>query len=183
MAWEYLEKEAYRQRLIPIVSFLEGKTKDKIIIDLDCGTAPLVSELKPDWYIYFGNDHTTKFTDEAIMRKVKNTRFSYQQDHHIVENVEQCDILLCLGYGAGDLKPEPLESSTLRGSLIKIAKKCKPEFIIIEMIQPFEVEYGAMTMFKEQLPEYNCELQLIEINDDFEYVRKRLIGFFTLKPS
>ena len=92
------------------------------------------------------------------------------------------DILICLGYGAGGDTKEKLESSTLFDSILNLAKN-KPEIIIIEMIQPFEDKFKNMTKFKKELSNYNYNESQVNILDDFEYVRDRLIGFFTLKPS
>jgi len=179
MAWEYLETEKYKARLLPIVEFLKGKTKDKTIIDIDCGTAPLLAELEPDWKTYFGNDIDNYFITKARGRNIPKTLFLTETDDKIILNH---DILICLGYGAGQDTKQPLESSTLFDSIVRLSK-FKPEIIIIEMILPFEEKFSCMGKFVTELKDYDYKETIVEIDDDFEYVRTRLIGFFTLKPS
>jgi hypothetical protein len=156
MSWEYLQTSAFDNRLLPIADFLKGRTKNKRILDLDCGTAPLATHLEPDWRSYVGNDIRPEYSEIAMSRGVD---FRLLPDTAIAKGRYPCDILLSLGLGGGDMTLEPSESPTLRDSILTISRKRKPSIVILEGVNRFEERWGYYSRLVAELRGYQIERQ------------------------
>jgi len=183
MAWEYLQTDKFDKRFKPIVEYLKDKTKDKVILDLDCGTAPIARYLERDWKEYIGNDIEKEFKKQAEKNGISD--FWNMDDEEFARKIKLCDILLCLGMGGGDIQESEPESKTLRQSLIKIAEKCKPKIIILEGITLWEKDHQYYTKIKEQLKDYNrVEHHIINIDPkDSDSIFEREINILERVPK
>lgn len=131
MTWEYLPKLDERVKFI--ADYLDGKTKGKIIVDLNCLEARLLKYIYPDFKRYIGNDVIDKFPGEY-----KNTSFYQREDYKFVQNdVKGCDILVVMGFAMSWFENQPVESNTLAWSVGYLTGKYDPEIIIVECIQDF----------------------------------------------
>lgn len=179
MTWEYLEQQNFDKRFEIIVQFLKGKTKDKVIVDLDCGSAKLCKFLEPDWLTYVGNDIDEKYIRMAKEHNVPKTSFYLKSDEH----VDECtDILIVMGYGGQEITHAEEESKTLNSSIKRIVEKHQPEIVILEMIKPFSI---CMDDFKKFLESrgYKGLIHEVEINDKFKFVSTRIVGIFTYQGT
>lgn len=130
MAWEYLE--LMDRRLEVVADYLNGKTKDKVMVDIDCLEARLLMYITHNFKKYLGNDVLNKFPT------VKGANFFQMKDDAFVKIIDKCDILLVFGYGGYEISNEPLESATLIDSVKYLVNKTKPEIVILESVWEFE---------------------------------------------
>jgi len=89
MAWEYLQTDKFDRRFKPIVEYLKDKTKDKVILDLDCGTAPIAKYLERDWKEYIGNDIEKEFKKQAEKNGISD--FWNMDDEEFARKIKLCD--------------------------------------------------------------------------------------------
>jgi len=142
MAWEYLQNKDFELRFRVIAAYLKGKTRDKVILDLDCGTANTVLFLEPDYKCYIGNDICKEYLKTASQYKVEKTRFYCLSDKELGDVLkEKVNVLLALGLGAGT---HPMESPTLSDSLIFFIKRDKPEIVVIEAVTEYDEKYNIL---------------------------------------
>lgn len=130
MAWEYLS--LMDRRLEVVADYLNGKTKNKVIVDLDCLEARLLMYITHNFKKYLGNDVLNKFPS------IKAANFFQMTDEKFVQTIEECDILLVFGYGGFEITGEQLESQTLNDSVKYLVGKTKPEIVILESVWEFE---------------------------------------------
>jgi len=157
MTWDYLKSAKFYRRFDPIIDYLSGKTADKAIIDLDCGYSPILPFLDTDYGAYLGNDIIDDWgTDiegtDKLVAFVKLTDVDFVD--MIIRDGLEVDILLCLGMGGGDVRPEKAESATLRDSFLRIIKHGKPQIVITEGIQLWEQEYRYYSKLEADMPDY-----------------------------
>lgn len=181
MAWEYLWTEQFDKRAKVIAYLLKGKTKGQIIVDLDCGKVSVAKYLDKDWAFYYGNDISHKYTEANIALNLPNSQFEAINDRLV--NPKTCDILICLGEGAGSFTGVSVESSTIFDKIHDLIYNCRPAYVVLESIQDFEDRYKLQSKHKEYLESLGYSTQLIpciiediELND-LNYVKNRLILF------
>jgi SAM-dependent methyltransferase len=187
MTWEYLETEQFDFRLKIIAAYLKEKTQDKIIVDLDCGTARLVKFLEDDYLLYYGNDicisSIRKAQIEAYNKQKAKCLFETLEDENVfsrLKNFKGIDILLSLGHGAGEFINPQIESPTLTNVFRSIVMSYAPQFAVLEMIQEWEKKFDLISSFKKfmfenaYIVDYDVFLKIIP--DDF--VGERRILFF-----
>lgn len=180
MTWEYLESKEALERFIPIKEFLDFK--DKVIVDLDCGSARFCKEI--DFKFYHGNDIDKKYIDMANSYNLPNTKFEIKTDEEVANKIDfDIDVLMCLGFGAGNFTGEKLESQTLFESIFKIAEEKKPKHIIFEVIKPFEEQYKILDKLKERLKDYELTIESeITLNIDNKFIRDRVSCLLVRRP-
>ena len=134
--WDQFNNPELQGRLQLIAGYLANKLHGKCILDLNCGTAPLLDWLPTDpvdWGWYHGNDTNQEFVERCREKGLRYTSFYAIPDDKMIVVPSwatlDLDILLCLGYAA---HLNEHESSTLDRSLVKIVKECRPEIVIIE---------------------------------------------------
>ncbi len=130
MAWEYLPQADERFKVV--AEYLKGRTKDKVIVDLNCLEARLTRFIEPDFAKYKGNDVQDKF---PVLSKGE---FVIARDDQFVQNLYRCDILIAAGIGGYEISRHPLESPTSTASTKFIIRNLQPEIIVLEAIQDFE---------------------------------------------
>lgn len=129
-----------------IASYLEGKTINKNIVDLNCGIAGVLKFIKPNFTSYYGNDVESKYINIAKEYNVLDTTFEVKDDKEVWFEDGKIDILMLLGYGAGEYaKGDIGESKTAIESFQKLAVYYMPEIIVIECIEAFETKFAFMT--------------------------------------
>ena len=181
MTWEYLQTEELDLRLKIIAAYLKGKTKDRVIVDLDCGTARLIKFLEKNFKLYYGNDVNEELIEIARGYGIKNSEFVVLPDNRVTEKINEIDILLMLGYGAGEYVRNDVESETLADSFKNLVAKFSPKIVIVEGIDLWERNYKAYSQIKKFLKEkgylldYETYLQIGDVPDE---VYRRRIFFF-----
>lgn len=123
MAWEYLDTMTDRQEAI--AKLIKERTKGKIVVDLNCGKAPLKKLIKCKKYI--GND--------IIPADFKG--FVLQDDKIFSRELKKCDVLVHMGMGGYEITHEKLESPTSTESTSYIIQNLKPELVVLECITEF----------------------------------------------
>lgn len=134
MAWECLLTKAFDRRFEVIADFLKGKTKDKTILDLNCGTAGTVKYLKQDYKLYYGNDIDPQYIKIAKYYKIPKTKFEVKQDR-LIDMPH--DILIHAGYGAGEFIKNKYESPSAIPVLKTLILDYEPRIIVFECIQDY----------------------------------------------
>jgi len=187
MAWSYLWTEEFDKRAKIVAELLKGKTKGQFIIDLDCGIVSVGRYLEKDWANYYGNDLNYEYIELSKHFNLPNSEFDNIPDHLVEPKV--CDILICLGEGAGKFTGVPLESYTIFDKIHSIIHNCVPSYVIIESIREFEDKFKLLTKHKEFLEERGyvtqiipCQIEGIELKD-LNYVKDRLILFAKYAPN
>lgn len=123
MAWEYLDE--MKERVEAIANLIKDKTKDKVVVDLNCGKAPL-RKLIP-YKKYIGND-------------IINTDFEgfiQQDDKVFCRELKECDVLIHIGMGGHEITHEKLESPTSTESTNYIIQNLRPKLVVLECITEF----------------------------------------------
>ena len=135
MPWEQFGMSELDGRLQLIAGYLANRLDGKYIVDLNCGTAPLLAWLpKPNlWSGYYGNDTSEEFIYQARRMGVQNTTFECIPDSAVPKRLAEdnipVDILLCLGYAA---RLNEYESQTLDESLEDIVRMFGSGVVILE---------------------------------------------------
>jgi len=133
MAWEQFEKPELDGRIQLIAGYLANKIEGKTIVDLDCGTAPLLDWLPAEWHYYYGNDTNVDFVLRAKDKAMPRTGIWDIPDNEVLVDLHRLgitpDILLSLGYGA---RLNEHESQTLDETIKDIVHKHRPEIVIYE---------------------------------------------------
>lgn len=139
MSWEQFEKKELDGRLQLIAGYLANKTMGKFIVDLNCGTAPLLGWLprdylgRPLWGWYYGNDTHHPFVLQAREKETLHTTFEHKRDSEVLASLPgNCidpDILLCLGYATRLNEHESQVADTV---ILEIVHKYRPSIVIYE---------------------------------------------------
>jgi hypothetical protein len=128
MPWDYLREPELDGRLLVVAGYLAQRIAGKTIVDLNCGYAPLLKFLPRTFDGYAGND-----TDPEAIAFLKETypdgRWFDCRDDELPE-LDQVDVLLCLGYASG-LNAQ--ESSTLDQTVTELVHEHYPETIVLEI--------------------------------------------------
>lgn len=165
MAWEYLDTKLYEDARYKIGAE-HLVTKDKIVLDLDCGSGNFRKYI--DYKLYIGNDvRWPKDTSGMIFKQCNDTEID---DAH--------DVLCVWGYGGGELTGEPLESGTLRESIYRLIEKHRPESVLIEMVRKWEEKYNAMTEISDRVVGYGYKVkhrENIDIDDDHYHAHRMVL--------
>ena len=141
MTWEYLSTKPFDIRY-QIAADYFGDCSEEVILDLNCGDPRFRKYVKCKKY--YAND----------INEQKNTKGMTFYQKPDTEIDMPCDILCCFGYSGGEYTGEPQESATATDSIVRIAKKHKPEHIVIEMVERWQNKYGAQSTFRRRLKNY-----------------------------
>jgi hypothetical protein len=168
----HLNEDRFNVRYEVVAAYLHGRTKDQVILDLNCGQAQL-SHYISDAAAYHANDlYQTPSTKGIHFMQCDDTEVNLA-----------CDILICLGYGAGDYTGNLWESATIGHSIVRLANH-QPQYIVIEMSQKWEEEYGVESWLTEQLPDYAIDFQSqFTIPPDEHYHDRRQLVVYRRKPE
>ncbi|MBF0531743.1 MAG: methyltransferase domain-containing protein [Candidatus Omnitrophica bacterium] len=166
--WAYLFDEKMDYRVWLAAGYLRDKVKEKIIVDLDCGHAPLLKYIPDTYRQYIGNDIRNLFpalTERSI--------FYLKKDDDFIQALTKVDILVVLGYGGYEITKESLESKTLLGSIKTIISKFEPEIVVFETVRKFlpilkDVEEFAIS----QGYQTKC-LFSVKMDDDENWLKHR----------
>ncbi|MFA6971375.1 MAG: hypothetical protein WC208_08250 [Gallionella sp.] len=168
MAWEYLPQVDDRFKVI--ASYLKGKTKDKVIVDLNCLEARLTKYIDQDFAKYLGNDLQDKF---PVLSKAE---FKIARDDEFVRSLDRCDILVVAGMGGWEITKEPLESKTATESARFVISTLKPQIIALESVREFEGIISFLEAFTIA-GKYNLVLKkYLDLGDD--WVMKRAVYIY-----
>lgn len=115
-------------RLLVVAGYLAQRIEGKVILDLNCGRAPLLRYLPRGFARYVGND-TTKGYIENCREAYPYGEWHLRADDELPE-LERLDILLCLGYAA---RLNIFESQTLDITVRKLVTKHKPELVCLDV--------------------------------------------------
>lgn len=126
MTWEYLNEET-DHRFVPIAAYLKGKTKDKMIIDLDCLEGRILNFLDHDYLGYKGND----ILIDRFVGGYKAT-IKQQTSKNFVKTIHRCDILLLLGYTGDHPEVSEKEDHDLTNSAKYMVDRFEPGIIVLE---------------------------------------------------
>lgn len=163
MTWEYLSTKPFDIRYELVADFF-GDCSDEVILDLNCGDPRLRKYIKCKKY--YAND----------IHKPKNTRgITFYQIPDTEVDIP-CDILCCFGYSGGEYTGEPQESATAKESIVRLAKKHKPEYIVVEMVQDWQDKYRALESFKRRLKDYDVHYSArVNVRPIRNFYNKRLL--------
>ncbi len=142
------------ERLERIGKYLKNKVKGKHIVDVNCGSAPLLNYIPHTFKSYYGNDISPElfFPNGILKSNRKNARMvhgnillEYGDDEFLVEKLKgkKIDILLILGATVGHITPGHAESETQDVTLKRLVSIHKPKIIVLEIAQ----EYAYDTRF------------------------------------
>lgn len=164
MAWEYLSTEPFDERYKVVARYLPAELE---VLDLNCGNPRF-----KNFYKY------KKYTANDVF--VPNDTAGIEFLHCKDEQVDvPADVMTLFGYGGGEFTGEPLESKEAGNTLVRLAKKYHPKYIVIEMTQKWEEDFKIMTALTERLDEYEVVLdKKIEIEPANHYHDKRFIRIF-----
>ncbi len=128
--WNYLNTKEFDGRLMLIAGYLANKIQGKVILDLNCGHAHLLSYIPCTFQKYIAND-----IDRDVINALAN-RWGYtfleQPDDAMPSLIAGVDILLSLGYAA---KLNEHESQTLDETIKALVQKHRPEIVVLECAQ------------------------------------------------
>ena len=148
----------------------EQLPKDKVILDLNCGEPNFRRFLKHKKY-YANDVNIPDNIDEIEFMQIPDDQVDVKSD-----------IIVLFGYGGGEFTGEPLESKTAGESLIRLAKKYRPKYVVVEMCQKWENDFKIMTSLEKELKDYYT-IQFVRKIDmgGGHYHLKRLIKIFRIK--
>ena len=130
MPWEQLELPELDGRVMLVAGYLADKLDGMCVVDLNCGTAPLLDWLPPKWEMYYGNDTNEDFITQCLEKGAPRTKFSAIADDEALDEIDEVvDILICLGYGA---RYHPLESSTVDETIVDVVVWDRPHIIALD---------------------------------------------------
>ena len=128
--WPYLQNEIFDSRFEKAIEMI-GSVKDKVILDLNCGTARMLQYLPDDFKLYIGNDINDDFLEIARKWKTKNpATFIHCRDDEIMGYLSKVDIFMCFGINSGQNKG--IESETEFETFKKVAGIFLPEVVVCE---------------------------------------------------
>jgi hypothetical protein len=142
--YSYLDKPDLDGRIQVIAGYLARHCRDKHIVDLNCGHAPILHYLPKKYGTYRGND----LDHECFKHNHWRITFYHITDKEFAMALHDIDapvdILLCLGMVDSRKSLEELESETLPESVVQIARYHKPEIIVLETPSYYEDAYSVM---------------------------------------
>ena len=131
MPWEQMDLPEMSGRLMLVAGYLANRIHSAHIVDLNCGTAPLLGFLGPEWSRYYGNDTNEDFIVRCQEKSIA-TIFECVPDTEVLDrlNVHELspDILICLGYGA---RYHPLESPVVDDVIVSIVDEHQPYIVVL----------------------------------------------------
>ena len=141
MPWEQMDLPEMSGRLMLVAGYLARRIYGWHIVDLNCGTAPLLGFLPmgndPEWGWYYGNDTNKDFIDKCRMKGYSRTTFEQVPDTDVLGRLKEhnidTDVLVCLGYGA---RYHPLESAVVDDVIVEIAVEHSPRNIVLGAWMP-----------------------------------------------
>ena len=131
--WQYLMEDKYDYRIRPAADYLKDKVKDKIIVDLNCGHAPLLKYLPDTYKKYLGNDIRELFPTEHNGKCF----FYLKKDNEFADTLSAVDILVVFGVGGYEISKQSVESATATQTIKTIIFKFRPSIIVLEAIKPY----------------------------------------------
>ena len=152
--WPYLQNEIFDLRFEKAVPMI-GSVKDKVILDLNCGTARMLQYLLEDFKLYIGNDINEDFLEIAKKWKVgKPVTFILCRDDEIMSFLAGVvDIFMCFGINSGQNKG--LESETEFETFKKVIEKFLPETVVCETWDNYVRDYGLISQRADFLKPFN----------------------------
>jgi len=136
----YLKTKPFEIRY-KIVAEQLGDTSDKIIVDLNCGEPLFKNYIK--YKEYYAND-------VFMPDDVSGITFSQTTDDKVDK---KADILCLFGHSGGLHTGHPMESKTISDTVVRLAGY-EPEYIVLEMAQKWENDFGIMSDLKNRLKGY-----------------------------
>lgn len=127
MPWEYLDAPHLQGRVFLVAGYLATRCAGKVILDLNCRTAPVAVALPATWAEYVGNDTDRRFLALA-KRAIPGGRFLLCADADL-PRLERLDVLLCLGYACGF---SDAESVTLDATVRNLVVVHAPGVVVLE---------------------------------------------------
>lgn len=168
--WSYLLTDELDFRVLPIAGYLARRVDNKIIVDLDCGHAPLLKYIPHTFEAYYGNDILyDRFPHVA------GTQFYAMKDEEFVKTeFPRVDVLIVLGHGGFEISKEQLESATLTQSIKTMVEKYSPEIIVIEAVERFTSVHRNLMSFCKQKGYGIKQYAITHPIEDFHWLKSRV---------
>lgn len=141
MTWEYLNHET-DHRMVEIAKYLKGKTKNKMIVDLDCLEGRILNFLDHDYMSYKGNDILVDRFVGGYKATIKQ-----QTSKNFVKTLEQCDILLLLGYTGDHPEVSEKEDHDLTNSAKYVIDRFEPRIVVLECWLEYHADVDEMAEY------------------------------------
>lgn len=120
--YAYLDQKDYRyEETVKRIDFT-GKN----VIDLCSGNTGLHDFVKDMVASYRACD---KYNTHPVVEVMDDAEFC--------KTVENCDVLCCFGIGGWEITGESSESSTVTNSILILAEKFQPQWIVLECVKKF----------------------------------------------
>jgi hypothetical protein len=153
--YNYLNQQGMDGRILLIAGYLARHCRDKHIVDLNCGHAPILHYIPKTYGTYRAND----LDHDCFKHNHWRITFYHLTDEKFTDALHNTeapvDILLGLGLNDGRVSGEPLESKTLLTSLERIANHHRPEIIILETPVKYEEAFHPIQNLTQSLNDYN----------------------------
>ena len=125
------------ERLEKIGEYLKDKVKGKHIVDINCGSAPILDYIPNTFKSFYGNDLGL----ESNETRVDENKITLEclDDKELTQKLQgkKIDIFLILGATVGHITPGHGESETQDVAIKQIVNIYKPEIIVLEMCQDY----------------------------------------------
>ena len=151
--WPYLQNKFFDIRFEKAIQMI-GLVKDKIILDLNCGTARMLQYLPEDFTQYIGNDINQEFLEIARKWKtgpvtLKITLHCCRDDEimNCLNSADVCtkiDIFMNFGINPGVVN-KGIESETEFETFKKVIGKFLPEIVICEGWTNYEKDFKIVS--------------------------------------
>lgn len=152
---------------------IKSDVKDSIIVDLNCGKAPIFNYID-NYKYYYGNDLQPEFITELTdLAKGKSALFELKSDKDV--KLEKIDVLMLLGCGAQTLHSGPSpESNSDFLSLMRLISENNPKIVVLEFVQ--EVYTRVLNSVIEQIKDmgYNIDIELNTTFGNGSFMRRVL---------
>lgn len=137
MTWEYLDTDIFQARFGIIAAYLREYAKGATLVDLNCGKeAHLFDYLRDDLNQYVGNDINLRSGG-----RIGKHAFLKYNDTEVLAALnyitDKVDIFCHLGWGAGIISREPVESQTDTISGRAIVQEYMPQLVILESVEKY----------------------------------------------
>lgn len=138
---------------------IKSDVKDSIIIDLNCGKAPIFNHID-NYKYYYGNDLQPEFIAELTeLAKGKNALFELKSDIDV--KLEKIDILMLLGCGAQTLhsgsSPESKSDFT---TLLRLISEHYPKIVVLEFVKEVYNNIHNSVIEQIKIMGYDIEIEL-----------------------
>lgn len=139
----YLENEIFDLRFKKALEMIET-IKDKVILDLNCGSARMLQYMPDGFLEYIANDVDEEMLEIAKKWPAKGkTQFILCRDDEIINYLNKIDIFMNFGISAGINKG--IESETEFETFKRIVEKFLPETVVCEAWLYYETNYKVIS--------------------------------------